>query len=489
MRSCGILLPLSSLPGKYGIGSLGQEAYKFIDYLREMGQSYWQILPLGPTTYGDSPYQTLSTFAGGENYLDLDDLYNLNLITKEELEEELRPIANVDYEELKRTRIPLYQKASVRFFKNIDNDYLEFEKNEKEWLYPYATFRALKTYFNGLSFCEWPDSVKKGKISKKIKDTIDSDIKMHLFIQYIFFKEWYKLKQYANKNNIKIIGDLPIYVSYDSSDVWQNPSDFELNEDLKPTLVAGCPPDAFSSDGQVWGNPLYNYQKMKENNYTWWIKRIRHSLKMFDVLRIDHFRGFEAYYAIPATDDNAKRGFWNKGPGYEIFEELLKFEKKPKMIMEDLGYLTDDVHKLLKKTGYPGMRVLEFAFDNNKYNAYLPHNYIENTVVYTGTHDNVPLCGWIKTLSMEQVNQIFNYFNIMKIGEIANTLINAALASIAKLAIIPLQDYLGLDESSRINTPSTVGCNWKYRIDFNQLTEAKRKEILSLSKKYFRNYE
>ncbi len=486
MRSCGILLPISSLPGKYGIGSFGQEAYRFIDYLKEMGQSYWQILPLGPTTFGNSPYQTYSTFAGGENYLDLEDLYQEDLLTFDELCNEVKPLNKINYDELEASRMKLYHIVSQRFQKKLPSDYQTFMEKEKSWLIPYATFRALKTYYNGRPFNEWPEQIQKGNITSELTSKLEEEINMHLCIQYFFFKEWFKLKTYANQNNIKIIGDLPIYVSYDSSDVWQNPHDFELDNDLRPIRVAGCPPDAFSCDGQVWGNPLYNYDEMKKSNYAWWIKRIRHSLRLFDVLRIDHFRGFEAYFAIPAQDSTAKYGCWVKGPGYEIFDELLKWESNPQMILEDLGYLTDEVHKLLKKTGYPGMRVLEFAFDGQKDNAYLPHNYIENTVVYTGTHDNVPLVGWVKTLTSNQVTQIFNYFNINKKSDIPQTLICAALSSIASLAIIPLQDYLELDETSRINTPSTIGCNWDYRIDLALLTSQKKNQIKELAQKYYR---
>lgn len=487
MRSCGILLPISSLPGKYGIGSFGKEAYQFIDYLTEMKQSYWQILPLGPTTFGDSPYQTYSTFAGGEYYLDLEDLYNDGLITKEELDSQIRPLDNVNYDELKITRLNLYYLASSRFYEKLPFEFDAFLKAEKEWLQPYATFRSLKTYYNETSFNEWPEKVKKGTVSKTILKNIDKDVKMHIFIQYYFFRQWFKLKSYANQKGIKIIGDLPIYVSYDSSDVWQNPQNFVLDEDYKPSMVAGCPPDAFSSDGQVWGNPLYNYDKMKENHYEWWVKRIRHSLRMFDVLRIDHFRGFEAYFAISTSNNDAKLGKWIKGPGYDIFEELLKYEPNPQMIMEDLGFLTDDVYRLLKKTGFPGMRILEFAFDGNKDNPYLPHNYIENTIVYTGTHDNCPLNGWIKTITKAQLDQIFTYFNITRMSEIPHILVEAALASLAKLAIIPIQDYLGLDENSRINTPSTVGCNWKWRFDFSLLDKESIDRIKMLALKYYRN--
>ena len=350
MRGCGILLPVSSLPGKYGIGTFGMEAYDFIDLLKKMNQTYWQILPLGPTTFGDSPYQTYSTFAGSENYLNLEELYQDKLITKKELDSMVTPLSNVDYVKLKETRLPLYKKASKKFFQKLPKDFEEFQKNNENWLEAYVTFRALKEYYHGKCFNEWDEDVIQGHLSEEIKEKITEDKNMHLFIQYYFFKEWLNLKEYANKEGIKIIGDLPIYVSYDSSDVWQNPKNFELDEDLRPTRVAGCPPDAFSSDGQLWGNPLYDYKEMKKNSYKWWVERILHSLKMFDVLRIDHFRGFAGFFAIPATDKTAKNGVWEKGPGFDIFEELFKKVTNPKMIMEDLGYLTPDVYQLLKKT-------------------------------------------------------------------------------------------------------------------------------------------
>lgn len=486
MRSSGILLPISSLPGKYGIGTFGKEAYSFIDFLKNANQHYWQILPLGPTTFGDSPYQTYSSFAGGDYYLDLEDIYNDKLITKKDLLSEERPHGDVNYDELKITRFKIYKKASKKFFKNLPNDYDGFLEKHQKWAIPYARFRALKSYFNEVSFNNWPKEVVQGNLSFELLKEISDDFNMHLFIQYYFYKGWNKLKDYANINGIKFIGDLPIYVSYDSSDVWQNPHLFQLDENLNPTNVAGCPPDAFSEDGQLWGNPLYRYDEMKKDNYSWWMDRITHNLDIYDVLRIDHFRGFEAYFSISSTDNNAKNGHWEIGPGYDIFEELFKLRPNADMIMEDLGYLTPSVYHLLKRTGFPGMRVLEFAFDGRIDNAYLPHNYVENTVVYPGTHDNVPLYGWIKTLSGTQINQIFDYFNIEDICDIPNEIIKAALSSIAKLAIIPLQDYLKLDESSRINTPSTVGSNWKWRVEDIYLNKEISDQIKEITKKYYR---
>lgn len=486
MRAAGILLPISSLPGKYGIGTLGIEAYEFIDFLSASHQKYWQILPLGPTTYGDSPYQTFSTFAGSGLYIDLEYLYNHKLITKKELELQQTNIEYVNYDMLKVSREALYKKASTKFFKNVPTGYTEFIENEKDWVIKYAEFRALRKYFNDESFINWDKDAKNGIISDELYQKIEDDVKLHLFIQYVFFENLNSLKEYAHEKGVEIIGDLPFYVSYDSSDVWQNPLEFKLNKNLELDYVAGCPADAFDENGQIWGNPLYNLEEMKKNNYEWWIRRITHNLKLYDVLRIDHFRAFEAYFSIPAKDLNALNGHWEKGIGNVIFERLEKIIKEPKMIMEDLGYLTDGVYKLLRKTGYPGMKVLEFAFDSNKNNQYLPHNYKENTVVYTGTHDNMPLAGWVKTLNDDQIDQIIAYLNLDSKEEIPSALVNAALGSIAKIAIIPIQDYLELDESSRINTPSTIGCNWKWRLDKSLITEELAKKIKNLTLRYFR---
>lgn len=486
MRSAGILLPISSLPGKYGIGTFGIEAYEFIDFLSRAGQKYWQILPLGPTTFGDSPYQTYSTFAGSGLYIDLEYLYKEKLITKKELQLQQTTIEYVNYDQLKVTREALYKKASVEFFKNPPSNYFEFLDREKDWVLKYASFRALRTFYQEKSFNEWPEDVKNGKISDELNLKIKDDVNLHLFIQYVFFENLNSLKNYAHEKNIQIIGDLPFYVSYDSSDVWQNPKEFRLNSDLTMSYVAGCPADAFDKNGQIWGNPLYNIEEMKKNHYEWWIRRIVHNLKLYDVLRIDHFRAFEAYFVIPKGDKNALNGKWEKGLGIEIFNALKEVCDNPLLILEDLGYLTDGVYKLLKQTGFPGMKVLEFAFDENKANAYLPHNYKENTVVYTGTHDNMPLAGWVKTLNVDQLDQIITYLNLDSEDEIPSALVEAAISSVAETAIIPIQDYLGLDESSRINTPSTIGCNWKWRLPQELLTEELNDKIRNLTKKYFR---
>lgn len=486
MRAAGILLPISSLPGKYGIGTLGIESYDFIDFLSKAKQSYWQILPLGPTTFGDSPYQTFSTFAGSGLYIDLEYLYKEKLITKNELEMQQTNIEYVNYDQLKIMRTSLYKKAALKFFKNPSSNYYKFLEEENDWVNDYALFRALRSYYNEASFNVWPEKVKKGNVSNELREVIKDDVNLHLFIQYVFFENLNRLKEYAHQKGIKIIGDLPFYVSYDSSDVWQNPKEFRLNSDLSMSFVAGCPADAFDKNGQIWGNPLYNLEEMKKNNYSWWIKRIVHNLKLYDVLRLDHFRAFEAYFVIPKEDKNALNGHWEKGPGIEIFKLLNQTFENPQLILEDLGYLTEGVYKLLRQTGYPGMKVLEFAFDGNKTNTYLPHNYKENTVVYTGTHDNMPLVGWVKTLNVDELDQIITYLNLDSEEEIPGALVEAAVSSIANLAIIPIQDYLELDESSRINTPSTIGCNWKWRLDKSLLTDELNLKIKKLTEKYYR---
>lgn len=486
MRASGILLPISSLSNPYGIGSFGKEAYAFVDFLVKCRQSYWQILPLGPVAFGDSPYQTYSTFAGDGNYLDLESLYDDGLLTKEELEMQECSKSRVDYDLLREKRLPLYQILAKRFYQNIPADYEDFCNKNQDWLPTYCTYMALKSYYKGESFNNWPKSALKNKLTKTQKAAIEEDEKMYAFIQYEFFKQWYRLKAYANLQGIKIIGDLPIYVAYDSADVWSNPQNFELDENYQPLRVAGCPPDAFSKDGQLWGNPLYNYERMAKDHFSWWIKRFAFALMMFDMVRIDHFRGFESYFAIPYGEKTARNGVWVKAPGLEIFTELKRVLGKVNLIAEDLGFLTPAVHQLLKQTGFPGMRVLEFAFDGNENNAYLPHNYIENTVVYTGTHDNLPLVGWVKTLSRAELECCYKFTHSVKTQELPKRIIKMAMGSIASLAIIPLQDYLELDATARINTPGTVGINWKWRLDNSLLTEEVIDYIRNTTLKYYR---
>lgn len=455
MRSSGILMPIFSLPSPYGIGTLGAEGYRFVDFLKKAKQSYWQILPLGPTSYGDSPYQSFSSFAGNHYFIDIDLLINEGLLTKSEAEGSDFGNNNfkIDYEKLYFGRLPLLKKAFDRFKPN--SEYKEFCRVNAEWLDDYANFMALKAENGGKAWNEWD--------SEKIADS--DTVLFHKFLQFKFFSQWKNLKSYANENGIKIIGDLPIYVALDSVDVWANKEQF-LIKDNKPTLVAGCPPDAFCEDGQLWGNPLYDWKKMKADGYSFWKKRLKAALEIFDVVRIDHFRGFESFYAVPAADKTAKNGKWLKGPDIAFFKEMEKhFGGNLPIIAEDLGFLTDAVYKMLKNSGYPGMKVLQFAFDSREENDYLPHNYDKNCVVYTGTHDNDTVIGWTKTAPPSDVRQAEKYLNCKTDNGFNFAMIRAALSSVADLCIIMMPDLLGLGSEARINTPAVLGGNWLWRID------------------------
>ena len=486
MRKCGILLPVSCLPSKYGIGTFGDAAYKFIDFLKLAKQSYWQVLPLGPTSYGDSPYQSFSSFAGNPYFIDLTLLQEEGLLTDEDLCELEQFEGKIDYGAQYYYRFPILYKAYSNFIKT--KEYKEFLKENSYWLDDYALFMTLKKQHNDQSWNNWDDGYKfynKKNLLKFYKEN-EYEVDYWKFIQFEFYKQWSKLKQYANERGIEIIGDIPIYVAYDSADVWSNVKEFQLNEDLEPIDVAGCPPDAFCEDGQLWGNPLYNYKLMKENNYSWWVKRMQKANELYDIIRIDHFRGFEAYFSIPFGSINARVGKWKKGPGISLFNVIEKEVPGIKIIAEDLGFLTEGVYKLLRKTGYPGMKILEFAFDLKGDSEYMPHNYIPNCVVYTGTHDNMPLRAWFNELTEEERHYVKEYLMLTDESKICDSMIRIALASIANYAIIPLQDYLGLGVEARINTPSTAEGNWTYRIKEDYLSKELALYIAFLTKLYRR---
>lgn len=485
MRRCGILLPVSSLPNKYGIGDFGKSAYEFIDFLALAKQSYWQVLPLGPTSYGDSPYQSFCGFAGNPYFICLETLVDDGLILEEDLI--IKDNNNkIDYGWLYNTRFKILEKAYANFIK--DDEYNKFVMDNTKWLDDYALFMSLKKLHNQSSWQEWPNKYKI--YNKEVLDEYYSlnsyDVDFWKFIQYQFYKQWNKLKEYAHLKNIEIIGDVPIYVALDSSDVWSHRNLFQLDANLKPTNVAGCPPDAFAPKGQLWGNPLYNYHEMEKDNYQWWIDRISSANSLYDVIRIDHFRGFEAYYSIPSTDETAENGKWKKGPGYKLFKQIKQVLPNVRIIAEDLGFLTENVHKLLKKCEFPGMKILEFAFDLNGDSMYLPHNYNNNCVVYTGTHDNLPIRGWYKELSFEEKHFVKEYLSIKDDNLVCDQMIRVALGSVADLVIIPLQDYLGLDETTRINTPSTNTGNWQYRIKYEYLSKELALYIAFLTKLFRR---
>lgn len=469
MRASGILLPIASLPSNYGIGSFSKSAYEFIDHLKKAGQSYWQILPIGPTGYGDSPYQSFSTFAGNPYFIDPDQLIEEGLLTETEcLSYDFGNNPRyIEYEKIYRSRFRMLRKAFERCNILEDPKFLEFQKENAFWLQDYSLYMAMKDSLGGLSWSEWPEDIRlrKEKALVYYRNKLKDDIEFYEFIQYKFTLQWMNLKSYANKNEIKLIGDIPIYVAFDSADTWSNPELFQLDDKLNPVAVAGCPPDGFSATGQLWGNPLYHWKQHGRTEYEWWLKRISYSFMLYDVVRIDHFKGFDEYYSIPYGDLTAENGQWMKGPGYEFFKTIEHKLGKVDIIAEDLGYITESVRQLLKRTGYPGMKVLEFAFDSREDSDYLPHNYDKNCVVYTGTHDNDTVIGWFSGINSEDRAMALDYLNRKRsTKEIHWDLIRLAQQSEAKLCIIPIQDYLGLGGEARINVPSTVGSNWTWRL-------------------------
>ncbi len=491
MRKSGILMPVSSLPSKYGIGTFGKAAYEFVDRLQKGGQSLWQILPLGPTSYGDSPYQSFSTFAGNPYFIDLEKLTEDGLLKKEECEAcdfGENPLY-VDYGRIYENRFALLKKAFARFDAKKEEGYDDFLEKNAFWLKDFALFMAVKNSFDGVSFEEWEDDIRKRapKALQKYQEQYREEISFYVFLQYEFSKQWSALKTYANGKGIQIVGDIPIYVAFDSSDTWASPELFQFDDDLKPIAVAGCPPDAFSATGQLWGNPLYNWEYHKKTGYAWWMKRFIHCFQMYDIVRIDHFRGFDEYYSIPYGSETAENGEWQKGPGYELFDVMKKTLGRQNVIAEDLGFLTPTVYKLVKKTGFPGMKVLQFAFDSREESDYLPHNYTANSIVYTGTHDNDTLLGWWASLSGKDKSFAKKYMNIRREKDVTWTFIRACMASVSDTAIIPMQDYLELGAEARINTPSTLGDNWKWRMEAGAFTDELAERMCEMSKLYYRN--
>lgn len=467
MRKSGILMPVFSLPSRYGIGTLGKEAYRFVDFLRTAGQSYWQILPLNPTNFGDSPYQSFSSFAGNPYFIDLEMLISDGLLTESEADSyDFGTDDSIDYGKLYENRFSCLRHAFSRFVPT--SRYYDFCKNNAFWLDEYALFMTAKGVNGGRAFCEWPKELRehKGKALADFAKLHARELDFYRFIQYEFMTQWFALKKYANERGIGIIGDIPIYVAYDSADVWADRTQFLLGADGKPTLVAGCPPDAFSDDGQLWGNPLYDWKRMKRDGYAWWKRRLASSLSLYDLVRIDHFRGFESFYAIPFGDDTAKNGSWQKGPDIDLFTELkAEFGEDIPIIAEDLGFMTDAVINMLNNTGFPGMKVLQFAFDSREESDYLPHNYEKNCVVYTGTHDNDTIMGWTESAPESDVQFAKRYLGFTGAEGFNWTMMRAALSSVADTAVLMMPDLLGLGSEGRINTPATLGENWKWRIN------------------------
>ena len=480
-RLCGVLMPIFSLPSDYGIGTFSEEAYRFVDFLEKAGQSYWQLLPLGPTSYGDSPYQSFSTFAGNPYFIDIKTLIKEGYLTKAQASkcdfgdsEEA-----IDYEKLYRSRFKLLKLAydnrnKIPGAKELKKDFEAFKKApENDWLLDYSLFMAIKNDNGARAWNTWEEGLRLRK-SAAIKAAVKKyaeEIDFYSFLQYLFSTQWYKLKSYANSKGIEIVGDIPIYVAFDSADTWANPELFQLDKNNDPTDVAGCPPDAFSATGQLWGNPLYKWDYHKKTGYKWWMKRIAHCYRLYDVVRIDHFRGFDEYYAIPFGNPTAEKGEWRKGPGIDLFDTMKKELGEKKVIAEDLGFLTKSVIRLVKKTGYPGMKILQFAFDSREESDYLPHNYTNNCIVYTGTHDNDTTRGWFDKLPRNDKKFAKEYLGLKNGKDAVWACIRACFASVSDTVIIPMQDYLELPGYARINTPSTLGGNWVWRMKADALTD------------------
>ncbi len=481
MRTSGVLMPISSLPSPYGIGTLGKAACKFADFLVRGGQKYWQILPICPTSYGDSPYQSFSSFAGNPYFIDPDILCRDKLLTKAECRsfDWGKSDDYVDYGVMYVSRYGLLRKAYKRFRKNTPDAFYTFCEEKKAWLDDYALFMALKDANSGAAWFSWDRALKfrKPEALDEAKETYAQDIEFYQMLQYLFFEQWEAVKGYANEKGIEIIGDVPIYVAADSADVWANPELFYLDEELEMIELACCPPDAFSADGQLWGNPLFRWDVMKKDGYDWWTKRIAAMAELYDIVRIDHFRGFDYYYAIAAWDKTAVKGVWKQGPGMDLFHVLEDKLGKLPIIVEDLGFLTPSVQKLLKDSGFPGMKVIQFAFDSREDSDYLPHNYPTNCVVYTGTHDNDTVLGWMKSAPKASVRFAKEYLNLTEEEGYNWGMMRAAWSSVADLAIVPMQDLLGIDSRARMNTPSTLGGNWMWRATKEQITGALAKKL------------
>lgn len=489
-RSAGILLPISSLPSKYGIGTLGKEAYNFADFLVKARQSYWQVLPIGHTSYGDSPYQCFSSFAGNPYFIDLDLLEEEGLLDKKDLKGiKVKDASHVDYGYLYETRYPLLHKA---FMNGRDKYPDEFNKfvNENKWLPDYALFMAVKKHFGMKSWLEWPDMdirLRRYEAMERYKSELADDIYFYEFIQFLFFRQFHELKKYVNDKGIKIIGDLPIYIAMDSCEVWVAPEEFMLDQELRiPKEVAGVPPDYFSKDGQLWGNPLYDWDHMRSNGFKWWIERIDGVSKCFDVIRIDHFRGFEEFWAVPYGEKNAKKGRWCKGPSKEFVSVLMNWFINVDFIAEDLGIIDDKVTDLLNFSGFPGMRVLEFGMNDDGSSYHNVHNHKKNCVCYIATHDNDPIVGWLKKAKKKDLEYAKLIYGFNDKGDCADALIRAGMSSISVLFIAQLQDYLGLSSEATMNVPGTLG-NWRWRAKKGDLSPTLAAKIAKLTHGFARD--
>ena len=493
-RAAGVLLSITSLPSRFGIGSFSKEAYEFVDFLEEAGQSYWQILPIGPTSYGDSPYQSFSTFAGNPYMIDLEALIEEGVLTEKECEEVDfgHNFYSVDYGKLYEGRYVLLRKAFERSKIEENKAFQEFCRENAWWLDDYAMFMSVKKIFSDGPWSGWAEDIRKryDYSMDYYRNTCKEDILFQKYMQFKFDEQWTKLKKYANSKGIRFIGDLPIYVAYDSVDVWANSYLFKLDDNRAMTAVAGCPPDAFSDDGQLWGNPLYDWDAHRRTGFDWWKKRFEFNLKRYDIIRIDHFRGFDEFYSIPAGDKTARNGHWEKGPGMELFRAIKEKLGDVDVIAEDLGFMTDSVRKLVAESGFPNMKVLEFAWDVNGESEHMPHTYSPNSVVYTGTHDNSTLVSWYETLGEEEWKLLNRYLNVdiesMTMEERNWAMIRLGMYSVSRLCVIPMQDYLCLTDRARMNEPSTFGKNWKWRMAQHALTKKLALHMRQMAKESYR---
>lgn len=480
---------ITSLPSPYGIGTFGKQAEQFVDWLISAGQEYWQVLPIGPTGYGDSPYQSFSTFAGNPLLIDLDDLVSAGLLTAAmcEAADCGADPSFVDYEKVSRTKMELLKKAYLKFEPNAA--FKAFVEEEKDWLADYALFMAIKEDNKNVSWSEWSDDLRlrQPEALKAAESRLEKETGFWKFIQYTFYTQWERLKGYANRNGIKIIGDIPIYVAPDSSDIWANTKLYETDSAGRPKRVAGVPPDYFSATGQLWGNPLYDWNAMKADGYAWWLRRIEKAAKLYDIVRIDHFRAFDTYWAIPAGETTAVNGKWEQGPGMDLWNTVKDKLGDVNIIAEDLGDIFDSVKELLKASGFPGMRVLQFGFNSEfNDNDHLPHRYPQNSVCYTGTHDNSTALGWYKSADKQSQTMCRKYLKPLLFEKINKAMIRDLYKSQAGIAIVPMQDIIGLDDSARMNIPSTLGVNWKWRAQQKHFTAKNAANMKDLAQTYYR---
>ena len=493
-RASGVLLHITSLPSAYGIGDLGPEAYKFAEFLQQTEQTYWQILPLNITDkmYGNSPYSSISAFAGNIWLISPEILKEEGLLSSEDITPPLFPKNKCHYSKVYNYKTKIFKIAFQNFLNHHDQgSYENFYQENKSWLEPFALFRVLKKEYRGKIWSNWPQEIKDRNKKKLtvLQKKYQQQIQFEIFLQYIFFKQWENLKIFCNERQIKIMGDIPIYINYDSVDVWTNPEYFKLTADKQLEKVAGVPPDYFSKTGQRWGNPVYNWDKLKENKYKWWIERFSHNLKLFDLIRFDHFRGLVAYWEIPADDENAVNGYWVQAPANDFLKTLHKKIPDLKLIAEDLGEITPDVYETMEKFNLPGMRVLLFAFgqDDPKL-THLPHNYIENCLAYTGTHDNNTVCGWFKNEASKKEKELLAKYmgHTPSLKTVHLEFIQMAMSSTAKIAIFPMQDILGLGEKSRMNLPGKTNNNWQWRLLEQQLNDTTKKLLTDFTLRYAR---